>query len=185
MGLLPSAHVYCLIFLLCASVSECVHSRVPNSRVIEARLNTIYLPTMANFAFGFSPRLRIWQFAFRMEACESLIWSDFHWFCTQLLHLAEADCSSNYHYTLALQNLPFRVISEKFIEWHYSAYPIYVFLRNQAQSLATDCPHWSVWLWSEIYSPVKLRNDQINRSVFDVVCCIQAHLLAPLFYVHP
>lgn len=173
----------CTVWYFSLCLCQRVHSREPNSRVIEASLHTIYLPTMANFTFSFPPCLHMWQFAFRMEACKSLIWSNFLWFCSQLQHLEEADCSWNCHYILPLQKLPFRVISEKFNEWHYSAYPIYVFKQSSSVS-GNRLPLWLVWLWGEIYGLVKLLNEQINRFVFDIVCCIQKHLHAPLFYVH-
>lgn len=138
----PTAINPCLLCDIsrCVSVSDCVHSREPNSRVKEASLNTIYLPTMANSAFPFTPCLHMWQFALRKEACKTLIWSDFHWFCSQPQHLVDADCSSNYHYTLSLQKLAVRAISRKFTEWHYTVHISFTFLSNQAQSLETDCP---------------------------------------------
>lgn len=54
-GPFPLVHVYCVRFSLCVFVRECARSLEPNSKVIEAGLIKIYLPTMLNLAFGHPP----------------------------------------------------------------------------------------------------------------------------------
>lgn len=44
--------------------------------------------------------------------------------------------------------------------------------RESSSVPANRLPLRLVWLWGEIYGPVKLLNEQINRFVFDIVCCI-------------
>lgn len=172
----PSVRVYCVIFPsapLSASAQWGAQLKSNGSQPVHN------LPTMANFTSSFLPCFHTWQFAFRVEACKSLIRSDFHWFCSQLQHLVEADCGWNCHNTLLLQKLPFRVI-----QWmRYSTYPIYVFKQSSSVS-GNRLPLWLVWLWGEIYGLVKLLNEKINRFVFDIVCCIQKYLHAPLFNIH-
>ena len=133
----------CLLWIsLCVSSNKCVHSRKPDSRVIEANLNTIYLSTKPNFAFSFSP------FSSHVAICiqdgsmrkSDLVWFPLILFPTTALSGCWLQFTSPLH-TPSSQKLV--TVQSNFLKNALNdiieRIP-FTFLSNQAQSLVTDCP---------------------------------------------
>lgn len=160
----PTAISPCVLFPF-VFVSECVHSREPNSKAMEASLKTIYPPQGLILLSG-SPCLPVWQFAFNTKACKSLIWSDFHRFsshCSTLRMLIAVQITTTQHHFKNRLSLSHVWTSHRVTFILYI--PIYVFKQSSSVS-GNRLPLWLVCLWSVIYDLVKLLIEQINRCVW-------------------